>query len=58
MGSTDLVLPAVRFLFRGTKLARVVVLRRAEELGATGLILSAVRFLFRGTKLARVVENG
>ena len=32
IGSTDFILPAVRFQFRGTKLARFVVLRQTEEI--------------------------
>ncbi len=55
MYSTALILSAVRFQFRQAKLARIVVLRRTEEMYSTALILSAVRFQFRLAKLARVV---
>ncbi len=48
MGSTDFILSAVRFQFRGAKLARIFVLRRTGELGSTDLVLSAVRSSFAG----------
>ena len=44
MGSTDLVLSAVRFHFRGAKLTRFVVLRRTEGIGF-------YRFYFVGSPL-------
>ena len=49
---------AVRFQFRGAKLARFVVTGGLRELGSTDLVLSAVRFLFCEAKLARFVVSG
>ena len=57
-GSTDLILSAVRFQFRGAKLARIIENGGLGEIGSTDFILSTVRFQFRGAKLARVVEIG
>ena len=55
LGFTDFILPAVRFQFRGAKLARIVEIGGLRKLGATDLILSAVRFHFREAKLEELL---